>query len=310
MNYFRKIIYLRESGQEGNAGYMKLSKKGEWIRLEIHIKKEENWRGKPVYLVLEKEGKRYPLEVGKWKGEEEKRPLEGKVSPEETMVGIWIGKMGESQIGEGIPMEKEEIPAQKEEIPAQEEEITAQEEEIKAQEDEQMQEEEPEIIQFEMEEEHTWDYECRKIISTHSPMYPFPDDEAEYCVKIEPGDLGEFPRKYWILSSNPFLQQGYGNYGHLLFAKIGKEYYIGVPGCFHKRDVVLGRNFGFSLFKSIHRGKIKMGDFGYWMMEVHARPGEKNPQDWECASEIKGKSNMSPSNSPPEEDKLTPVDRP
>ena len=53
-----------------------------------------------------------------------------------------------------------------------------------------------------------------------------------------------------------------------------------------------------------------MGDFGYWMMEVHPQPLQAMQGGWEAASDIKEKSSMSGSNIPPEGDTQASVDRP
>ena len=171
-------------------------------------------------------------------------------------------------------------------------------------------EEPPEFIEVEMEEEHNWDYECRKILESHTAMYPFSDDEVDQCVQIGPEDFGEFPQRYWTLSENPFLKQGFYNFGHLLFAKVGERAFVGVPGRYHKRDVYLGRSYGFLYFKSVHKSRLKMGDFGYWMMEVHPQPLQVMQEGWGGTSDIKERSNTSESNTPLEEDTQASADRP
>lgn len=99
-------------------------------------------------------------------------------------------------------------------------------------------------------------------------MYPFEDDEMEWCYQIEPKDLGNFSAKQWHMASNSFLLQGYYNYRHLLFAHKKGKNYIGVPGQFHRREQYLASRFGFAQFKGTQKKRVTMGDFGYWMCEL------------------------------------------
>lgn len=131
-----------------------------------------------------------------------------------------------------------------------------------------VEEEEEEIIQVEIEEAHDEAYEYRKIFQTHPNMYPFEDDEMEESVQISPGDLSDFPQRFWHLSSNSFLLEGYYKYRHLIFTKVDGTLHLGIPGQYHRRDKFLADMFGFTKFKSIYRRAVKLGDFGYWMMEI------------------------------------------
>lgn len=293
MSYFRKMIYLQEEGQE-RGGYIKASRKREWIRLEIHLKNVNKWENRPVTLVLKGQEGTYNQLAGTISSEEITR-LECKAGEKEEVVGIWIGENEKAQMGEGQPPVAEPEPA-----------VETTETEIETAETE----EPPEFIEVEMEEEHNWEYECRKILESHAAMYPFSDDEVDQCVQIGPEDFGEFPQRYWTLSENPFLKQGFYNFGHLLFAKVGERVFVGVPGRYHKRDVYLGRIYGFSYFKSVHKSKLKMGDFGYWMMEVHPQPLQVMQEGWGGTSDIKERSSMSGSNTPLEGDTQASADRP
>lgn len=128
-------------------------------------------------------------------------------------------------------------------------------------------EEEEEIVQIEIEADHDEAYEFRKIFSSHPGMYPFDDDEMEVCVQISPVDFSDFPKAFWRMGSNSFLLQGYYNYRHLLLSHTKEKIYIGIPGQYHRRDKYLADMFGFGRFKGIHNKQIRLGDFGYWMME-------------------------------------------
>lgn len=315
MSYFRKMIYLQEEGQE-RGGYIKASGKREWIRLEVHLKNVNKWENKPVTLVLKGQEGTYDQLAGTISSEEITR-LECKAGEKEEVVGIWIGENGKAQMGEGQPPVAESAPLVEEKT---EEEVVVvepvqkQQEKIPETTEPEIEttetEEPPEFIEVEMEEEHNWDYKCRKILESHTAMYPFSDDEVDQCVQIGPEDFGEFPQRYWTLSENPFLKQGFYNFGHLLFAKVGERVFIGVPGRYHKRDVYLGRLYGFLYFKSVHKSRLKMGDFGYWMMEVHPQPLQVMQEGWGGTSDIKERSNTSESNTPLEEDTQASADRP
>lgn len=128
-------------------------------------------------------------------------------------------------------------------------------------------EEEGEEVQIEIEADHDEAYEFRKIFSSHPGMYPFDDDEMEVCVQISPVDFSDFPKAFWRMGSNSFLLQGYYNYRHLLLSHTKEKIYIGIPGQYHRRDKYLADMFGFGRFKGIHNKQIRLGDFGYWMME-------------------------------------------
>ena len=130
-----------------------------------------------------------------------------------------------------------------------------------------LEEEEEEIVQIEIEADHDEAYEFRKIFSSHPGMYPFDDDEMEVCVQISPVDFSDFPKAFWRMGSNSFLLQGYYNYRHLLLSHTKEKIYIGIPGQYHRRDKYLADMFGFGRFKGIHNKQIRLGDFGYWMME-------------------------------------------
>lgn len=178
----------------------------------------------------------------------------------------------------GIPGEDQPEPEREEETEKQiqteerdngGEDIEARKAETEKQEAErEVEEEEEEIIQVEIEEAHDEAYEYRKIFQTHPNMYPFEDDEMEESVQISPGDLSDFPQRFWHLSSNSFLLEGYYKYRHLIFTKVDGTLHLGIPGQYHRRDKFLADMFGFTKFKSIYRRAVKLGDFGYWMMEI------------------------------------------
>ncbi|MDD4111522.1 MAG: DUF6128 domain-containing protein [Herbinix sp.] len=111
-----------------------------------------------------------------------------------------------------------------------------------------------------------------RIFTNFPRIYPFEDSEITRCVKVEPKDIGALPSDTWILSNNSFLLHGFYCYHHLIFAEIkdryGCHYILGVPGIYHNRERFMARMFGFECFKSIRKRELKLGDFGYWYLEV------------------------------------------
>lgn len=99
-------------------------------------------------------------------------------------------------------------------------------------------------------------------------MYPFEDDEMEWCVQMEPSDFSSFPMEFWHYSKNSFLLQGFYNYRHLLYAHSKEKNYVGVPGQFHRREQYLAGQFGFPRFKGTQKKRVTVGDFGYWLKEL------------------------------------------
>lgn len=116
-------------------------------------------------------------------------------------------------------------------------------------------------------EEHE-DSKLENIMKNHEAMYPFEDDEFEACVQLAMEDFSDFPKDYWKMSSNSFLLQGYYNFRHVLLGKTSDEWFLGIPGQFHRRDQFLAERFGFYRFKGIHKRQERLGDFGYWLKKI------------------------------------------
>lgn len=105
-----------------------------------------------------------------------------------------------------------------------------------------------------------------KILEQCPGMYPFDDDEVDTCVRLEPQDIGRMPMDCWSYGSNSFLLHGYYSYRHLIFARMGEIYILGVPGTKHSRETFMANMFGFHSFKPIC--KEKEMDFGYWYTQL------------------------------------------
>lgn len=284
LGYIRKIIYLNDysGGSCGeNAGFAKVSKKKTRLKIEINLSVKETLRDEKIYL-LDRDNNAVNKVFFGTIPSDDKNILIARDGDEASdikgeVIGIIIG--GENYIAcagttnadvqvtdfirqETIAAEtetEEENSDLKQQVEIPNEKIEKQRE---------MEEEEEEIIQVEMEEAHDEAYEYRKIFRTHPNMYPFEDDEMEESVQISPGDLSDFPQRFWHLATNSFLLEGYYKYRHLIFVRTGGKMYLGIPGQYHRRDKFLADMFGFRRFKSIYRRAVKLGDFGYWLMEI------------------------------------------
>ena len=101
-----------------------------------------------------------------------------------------------------------------------------------------------------------------------SEMYPFEDDEIEWCLQMRPEDFNQFPMEYWHYAKNSFLLEGFYNYRHIVYAHTKGKNYVGVPGQYIRKEQYLAARFGFHLFKQVRRKKLSMGDYGYWLREL------------------------------------------
>ena len=267
--YMRKIIYLRKE-EKGismpGAGFVRMEKKNGKIFLYIVSEEERMSNGQPIYFVFEKNEEKqavkfsstknsFPLELSEYVSE-----LPMGIKPEK-ICGIliggencylagecseWNGNLHFSDISfcELPPAQKQEVfPTEKEEM----EEITILEEEEK----------ETKSVK-----------EKDSLMKKFEEMYPFEDDEMEWCGQMKPSDFSAFPMEYWHYGSNSFLLQGFYNYRHLLYAHCSGKNYVGVPGQFHRREQYLAHKFGFPRFKGTQKKKITVGDFGYWLREL------------------------------------------
>lgn len=311
MEYIRKIIYLNEyvdGSCGGNAGFAKISKKKTRLKIEINLSLKGTLQDEKIYLLDRDNNVVNKVFFGTipsddkniliFRDGDETSDIKGEV------IGIMIG--GENyiacagttdadvQVTDFIRQETDLEAA--EDVSGRENEITGEclteqkreeemVEQIKTEEEnnggeeveagKEEEEEEEEIIQVEIEEAHDEEYEYRKIFKNCPNMYPFEDDEMEESVQISPGDLSDFPKRFWHLAGNSFLLEGYYKYRHLVFVRANGKLYLGIPGQYHRRDKFLADMFGFKSFKSIYRRAVKLGDFGYWLMEINVMPSDQ-----------------------------------
>lgn len=311
MEYIRKIIYLNEyvdGSCGGNAGFAKISKKKTRLKIEINLSLKGTLQDEKIYLLDRDNNVVNKVFFGTipsddkniliFRDGDETSDIKGEV------IGIMIG--GENYIAcagtTGADVQVTDFIRQEtdleaaEDVSGRENEITGEclteqkreeemVEQIKTEEEnnggeeveagKEEEEEEEEIIQVEIEEAHDEEYEYRKIFKNCPNMYPFEDDEMEESVQISPGDLSDFPKRFWHLASNSFLLEGYYKYRHLVFVRANGKLYLGIPGQYHRRDKFLADMFGFKSFKSIYRRAVKLGDFGYWLMEINVMPSDQ-----------------------------------
>ena len=117
-----------------------------------------------------------------------------------------------------------------------------------------------------------------RIFAKYPKIEPFAkDSDVEECVRIEPQDIGIFPMENWILANNSFLLHGYYSYRHLIFAMCNNdgtaEFFLGVPGIYHRCETFMAKMFGFNHFKPIEQEPAEEESaererFGYWCMPI------------------------------------------
>lgn len=277
-DYMREIIYLKKikkGAPASNDGFVRLNKKGNRLTICLAVKEKEAGFRRPVYLIYEEDGILKPYMAGNC-GEEETTEITMETGqagdmPEEicgVLVGesscYWSGacKKFSREIFYGqidFPLDYSEAAGsaaeslQKENL--QEGLPKKETDTAKAASLEDMPAQEPEKLQD-------------PFLEKLSEMYPFEDDEMEWCLQMEPTDFTSFPMEFWHYARNSFLLHGFYNYRHLLYAHSKDKNYIGVPGQYHRREQYLANRFGFPRFKGTQKKRVTVGDFGYWLKEL------------------------------------------
>lgn len=266
--YMRKIIYLRkkEGGMEtSGSGYIRLERRGDEFRVHLTMPVGQHSGKLPVYAVYEKNNELYPLLLGTTEGEAEWEYFQYIDTKKmdwyaEDILGFIIGTENSYLVGEspdyrginsGEKISFEQIHFQKNE------KKEPPEVEIKT-----------DYMDKSLSMEAASEEPKEGFVNNLTEIYPFEDDELEWCYAMVPKDFSFFPMEYWHYAKNTFLLQGFYNYRHLLYAHKEGKNYLGVPGQFHRRDQFLAGQFGFPLFKSTKKKRTTMGDFGYWMKEL------------------------------------------
>lgn len=126
--------------------------------------------------------------------------------------------------------------------------------------EEKMTEKEPENEQ----EKSAWDVLGKR----EELFYPFGDQTG--CYRFYKKDMNLLGEEYKKLQQNQFLLHGYYNYKHMIIYKKAdkeNEYWLGVPGIYHKREVIAAKMFGFEQFEGIKK-EYQVGDMGYYLITV------------------------------------------
>jgi len=104
----------------------------------------------------------------------------------------------------------------------------------------------------------------------YEKIFPFKGKEA--CLKITPKDFYLFRNSYEKLKYNSFLLHGFYNYNYLILQKKTdpdrEEYFLGVPGIYHEREIKAAKMFGFEGFAG-EEEDYGQGSFGYYMITVN-----------------------------------------
>lgn len=110
----------------------------------------------------------------------------------------------------------------------------------------------------------------KEMLREYPVVNPFEYLDDVEVIKIEPKDISNLEKKYWILANNSFLLHGYCSYRYLILGRNIKEntFFIGIPGVFHPREKMMAGMFGFSNFQMSRSGKLRQGEFGYYIRSV------------------------------------------
>ena len=93
------------------------------------------------------------------------------------------------------------------------------------------------------------------------------------CIRIVPQDLGLLHMQNWRYGNNSFLSHGYYRYRYLLLGKLrfqdnSVKIILGVPSIYTNKERYLANMFGFDQFVTARRTDRKLGQFGYWIVEL------------------------------------------
>lgn len=109
-----------------------------------------------------------------------------------------------------------------------------------------------------------------QLLKQYTIVHPFEQCEHMEIIRIEPKDLNQLSKKYWVLANNSFLLHGYCSYRYLILGKNKNtnKFFLGVPGIFHPREKMIAGMFGFNEFHMSRNAKLRQGEFGYYLRSV------------------------------------------
>lgn len=110
----------------------------------------------------------------------------------------------------------------------------------------------------------------KEMLREYPVVNPFDYLDNVEVIRIEPKDISKLEKKYWALANNSFLLHGYCSYRYLILGRNIKDdsYFVGIPGVFHPREKMMAGMFGFSQFQMSRNGKLRQGEFGYYIRMV------------------------------------------
>lgn len=101
--------------------------------------------------------------------------------------------------------------------------------------------------------------EDEQLLRAYNRMAKSPmviEKEMQQVVKLKPQQMVMLPRKYWRLTNNRFLMEGYCVHKHILFLKYKERYVIGVPSFLWEAEETYANKFGFeATFEAYDYGK-------------------------------------------------------
>ena len=110
----------------------------------------------------------------------------------------------------------------------------------------------------------------KEMLRDYPVVNPFDYLDNVEVIRIEPKDISKLEKKYWALANNSFLLHGYCSYRYLILGRniSDNSFFVGIPGIFHPREKMMAGMFGFSQFQMSRNGKLRQGEFGYYIRSV------------------------------------------
>lgn len=110
----------------------------------------------------------------------------------------------------------------------------------------------------------------KEMLRDYPVVNPFDYLDNVEVIRIEPKDISKLEKKYWALANNSFLLHSYCSYRYLILGRniSDNTFFVGIPGVFHPREKMMAGMFGFSQFQMSRNGKLRQGEFGYYIRNV------------------------------------------
>lgn len=120
---------------------------------------------------------------------------------------------------------------------------------------------------------YSYDDAIDYLYKSRPPMNPFKKPyKGVRWIRVTLKDITALPIKIWKYTNNPFVNLAYKKHKHLLFGIGGhnhrREYYLGVPGQYDKKQKDAAAYLGFDNFLSLSSTLPQPRDIGYWVKEL------------------------------------------